>query len=164
MSSAIGAVLVIIGSGTPNSSRAIRKIANPRVAAVFASYPQAIATKLRALRQLIFDVAAETEGVGELEETLKWGQPSYVTARTGSGSTIRIDQVKSQPGKYAVYFHCQTTLVDTFKEIYGRELSFVGNRCILLDTTAKLPVRSLRHCVSMALTYHLDKKRNRARP
>ena len=118
---------------------------------------------MRALRQLIFDVAAETEGVGELEETLKWGQPSYVTAQTGSGSTIRIDQVKSQPGKYAAYFHCQTKLVDTFREIHGRELNFVGNRCILLDATAKLPARPLRHCISLALTYHLDKRRGRFR-
>jgi hypothetical protein len=102
--------------------------------------------------------------VGELEETLKWGQPSYVTARTGSGSTIRIDQVKALPGKYAAYFHCQTTLVDTFREIYGRELDFVGNRCILLDAAAKLPARPLRHCISLALTYHLDRKRGRRRP
>ena len=34
------------------------------------------------LRQLIFETAAATEVVGELEETLKWGEPSYLTPKT----------------------------------------------------------------------------------
>ena len=44
-----------------------------KVAAVFAASPKEINEKLMFLRQLIFSVAAETPGVGELEETLKWG-------------------------------------------------------------------------------------------
>jgi hypothetical protein len=71
------------------------KIKNPEVAAVFNSYPQNIRTKLMFLRQLILETAASTEGVGELEETLKWGEPSYLTSKTKSGSTIRIDRKKS---------------------------------------------------------------------
>ena len=32
------------------------------------------------IRGLIFDVAKDhTDGVGRLEETLKWGEPSYLT-------------------------------------------------------------------------------------
>ena len=67
-----------------------------------------------ALRRLILDTAKTTKGVGPIEETLKWGQPSYLTPETKSGSTVRIDQVKAEPGQYAVYFHCQTNLVETF--------------------------------------------------
>jgi len=115
--------------------------------------------KLLFLRQLIFDVAAETEGVGQVEETLKWGQPSYLTVSPKSGSTIRIDQVKSQEGQYAMYFHCQTTLVDTFKEIYANEFRFEGNRSIIFNVGDQVPVQALSHCIAMALTYHLDKKR-----
>ena len=44
-----------------------------------------------------------------------------------SGSTIRIDQVKAEAGQYAVYFHCQTDLVETFRELYP-ELRYGGNR------------------------------------
>ena len=91
-----------------------------------------------ALRRLIFDTAKSTGGVGALEEALKWGQPSYLTPESKSGSTIRIDQVKSSPGQYAVYFHCQTDLVETFRELYP-ELSFSGNRAIVLDAAEKAP-------------------------
>ena len=95
-----------------------KKIENPEVAAVFQTYSKEVKSKLMFLRQLVFDVASETEGVGKLEETLKWGQPSYLTTQSKSGSLIRISQMKSREGKYAMYFHCQTTLVDTFKEMY----------------------------------------------
>ena len=134
------------------------RIQNPHVAAVFDAYPAELRQKLLFLRQLIFDVALKTEGVGELEETLKWGQPSYLTTQTKSGSLIRLDRINNQPGKYAMYFHCQTTLVDTFKEMYGNKFKFEGNRCIVFGVKDKVPVSQLRHCISMALTYKLDKK------
>jgi hypothetical protein len=131
---------------------------DPAVSAVFSSYPKPINAKLLALRRLIFDTAKMTEGVGRLEEILKWGQPSYLTPETKSGSTIRIDQIKSAGNQYAIYFHCQTDLVETFRELYPSEFSYEGNRCILLDAAEKLPEPALRHCVALALTYHLKKK------
>jgi len=137
-----------------------KDIESPEVAAVFETYPKEIRSKLMFLRQLIFDIAARTNGVGELEETLKWGQPSYLTTQTKSGSLVRIDQVKSQEGKYAMYFHCQTTLVDTFKEMYRGQFEFGGNRSIIFRVKDKVPVKELSHCVSMALTYHLNKRQN----
>jgi hypothetical protein len=129
------------------------------VDAVFNAYPAPLKPKLLALRRLIFDTAKTTTGVGALEETLKWGQPSYLTPETKSGSTIRIDQVKSAANQYAVYFHCQTDLVETFRELYPTEFSYQGNRCILLDAREKLPEPALRHCVTLALTYHLNKRK-----
>ncbi len=131
---------------------------DPAVDAVFSAYPKAVRAKLLALRRLIFDTAKATQDVGALEETLKWGQPSYLTPESRSGSTVRIDQVKSEPGRYAVYFHCQTNLVDTFRELYP-ELQYSGNRAILLDAGKKLPEAELRHCVALALTYHLHKRK-----
>jgi hypothetical protein len=113
---------------------------------------------LLALRRLIFETAKATGGVGALEEALKWGQPSYLTTESESGSTIRIDQVKSQAGQYAVYFHCQTDLVETFRELYP-ELRYSGNRAILLDASEKVPETALRHCVALALTYHARKRK-----
>ena len=135
-----------------------KKFKNAEVKAVFATYSKEMQSKLLILRQLIFDVAAQTNGVGELEETLKWGQMSYLTSQTKSGSLIRIDQIKSQQNKYAMFFHCQTTLVDSFKEMYRDQFEFDGNRSIILNIKDKVPVEALRHCVLMALTYHLSKK------
>ena len=131
---------------------------DPAVDAVFNAYPKPIKARLLALRRLIFDTAKATKGVGALQETLKWGQPSYLTAETKSGSTIRIDQVKSAANQYAVYFHCQTDLVETFRELYP-ELRYGGNRSILLRVEDRLPESALRHCVALALTYHLRKRK-----
>ena len=96
------------------------------------------ASQMLALRKLILDTARATEGVGALEEALKWGQVSYLTSQSKSGSTVRIDGVKSAEGQVAVYFHCQTNLVETFREFYP-ELRYGGNRSILLNAEEKLP-------------------------
>ena len=111
------------------------------------------------MRRLILATAKATNGVGLVEETLKWGQPSYLTPETRSGSTIRIDRVKEVAAQYAVFFHCQTNLVETFRELYP-ELRYGGNRCILLKAEDKLPEAELRHCVALALTYHLGKRKS----
>ncbi len=136
-----------------------RAPAKRAVDAVFDACPNPARTKLKALRRLILDTARSTKGVGAVEEALKWGQPSYLTPQTGSGSTIRIDRVKSADNQVAVFFHCQTDLVETFRELYP-ELSYSGNRAILLEADKKLPEAELRHCVALALTYHLRKRKS----
>ena len=135
------------------------RLTDPAVDAVFSAYPKPVKAKLLALRRLIFDTAKATAGVGALEETLKWGQPSYLTPETKSGSTIRIDRVKPSADQYAVYFHCQTDLVATFRELYPTELSYGGNRSIILNAEDTIPEPALRHCVALALTYHLNKRK-----
>jgi Domain of unknown function (DU1801) len=137
------------------------KIENAAVAAVFDAYPPAVKKRLLRLRDLIFETAAATEGVGALEETLKWGRPSYLTPETKSGSTIRIDRHKSGDGRTAMFFHCQTRLVDTFRDMFRDDLAFEGNRAIVFDAGDELPEAPLRHCIAMALTYHLNKKKKR---
>lgn len=129
---------------------------NSGIAIVFENYPEQIKSKLMFLRELIFETATETEGVGELEETLKWGQPSYLT-KSKSGSTIRIDATKT-PGQYAMYFHCQTNLVEIFREMFPQQFRFERKRAIIFEETDKVPVNELRHCIRLALTYHLNKK------
>jgi hypothetical protein len=146
-------------SGGKRAARPRTDVSDPAVDAVFNAYSTPLKAKLKALRRLIFETARTTEGVGALQETLKWGQPSYLTPETKSGSTIRIDQVNSAAGQYAVYFHCQTGLVDSFRELYPTKLRFGGNRCILLDAADELTGAELRHCVALALTYHLNKRK-----
>jgi hypothetical protein len=129
---------------------------NAAVAAAFAAYPEAVRDRLLALRSLILETAATTEGVGPVEETLKWGQPSYLTPASRSGSTIRIDRLKH--GGYAMFFHCQTNLVETFRAHYSEALRFAGNRAIEFSDDEALPAEPLRHCVALALTYHARKR------
>jgi len=147
-------------AGNSVAKRLRADFSDPAVDAVFDAYPKPLKAKLLALRRLIFDTAKNTKGVGALQETLKWGQPSYLTSETKSGSTIRIDQVKSAADQYAVYFHCQTNLVETFRELYPRELNYGGNRSILLNAQDEIPEAPLRHCVALALTYHLNKRKS----
>ena len=49
------------------------------VAAAFATFPVPVRDRLLHVRDLIFDTASQTDGVGALEETLKWGEPAYLT-------------------------------------------------------------------------------------
>lgn len=124
---------------------------------VFENYDEVMREKLLFLRQLILETAVETEGVGELEETLKWGQPSYLTP-SGSGSTIRIDQVKGQTGQYAMYLNCRTSLIESYRQIYPETFRFEGTRAIIFDVSDDLPVEVVKDCIALALTYHRHKR------
>ncbi len=134
-------------------------IRNPAVARVFEAYPPPLRRKLMALRKLIFDTAAATDGVGEIEETLKWGEPAYVTSQSKSGSTIRIDCKKSGPARYAMYFHCQTNLVETFRTLFPNDFKFEGHRSIVFDENDVVPCDALAVCIAAALTYHRRKRK-----
>lgn len=126
------------------------------VAKTFESYPPQIREKLLTLRELIYRTAVETDGVADLEETLKWGEPAYLTTNK-SGSTIRLGWKKSAPSQFALYFHCQTNLIETFRTLFPNEFKFEGNRAILFDEEAPLPMDSLAFCIAAALTYHHSK-------
>jgi len=132
--------------------------ADPSVKAVFDAYPPPLRRALLQLRSMIFATAAETKGVGRLTECLKWQQPAYLTAQSKSGSTVRIDAVRSQPDTYAMYFHCQTGLVSRFRELYPKLFSFEGNRAIYFELGNPVPETELRHCIALALTHHLRKR------
>ena len=126
-------------------------VTNSGVDFVFDNYPSSSRSKMMRLRKLILEVAERTEGVDQLEETLKWGEPSYLTKR---GSTIRMDWKSKHPDQYAMYFKCTSRLVPVFKEIYGDVFNFESNRAIVFNLQEKVPLKELRQCIKMALTYH----------
>lgn len=128
------------------------------VEAVFDAYPEGIRDDLLSLRALILETAEKTEDVGPLIETLKWGQPSYLPEKPKTGSTVRIDALAKEPGEYAMFFHCQTSLVDGFRELYPDEFMFQGNRALVFSQGKSMPREALMHCVACALTYHINKK------
>ncbi|MGL4489020.1 MAG: DUF1801 domain-containing protein [Rhizobiaceae bacterium] len=118
-------------------------------------FDSAYQAQLAPLRRLILDVAVQTSGVGALEESLKWGEPSYAPARKGIGSSVRLAPRKD--GKVSMHFICHTGLVSRFRELYPEKLTFEGNRTIVLDPQSPAPQQELRHCIALALTYHKTK-------
>jgi hypothetical protein len=123
--------------------------------AAFDAYEGVLRERLLTLRRLILEVA-QAEQVGPLEETLKWGEPSFVTARN-IGSTIRIDA--TGPDSYALYVNCRTSLMDTFRSLYPDAMTYVGDREIRFGVDDPLPEEMLRRCIALALTYHRWKAR-----
>ena len=137
----------------------IRAPATPTdVKAAFAQYPRAIQRRLSEVRKTIFAVAADLGDVGPLTETLKWGEPAYLTAATKSGSTIRLGWKAARPDDYALYFNCQTSLVDTFRTLFP-EGRYEGNRAVLFNASEDYPEDLIAQCVSLALTYHRQKRK-----
>jgi hypothetical protein len=136
----------------------MRRFSSTDVASVFKAYPPDLRAKLMALRELVFDTADKTPAVGRLTETLKWRQPSYLTEETGSGTTVRIDRLKTGGG-YAAYFHCQSGLIEQFRALYPDTFKYQGKRAILFDSGDRVPVKQLRHCIALALTHHSRKKK-----
>jgi hypothetical protein len=124
------------------------------VTAVFSTFPTIVRTRLLEVRELIFETAAAIESVGPLTETLKWGEPAYLTQATGSGSTIRLGWLRSSERACAVLFNCRTTLIDDFRSQFPDVFAYEKNRAILLDARELLPEAPLRSCLGMALTYH----------
>lgn len=128
------------------------------VARVLASYPPSIRDKLLVLRSLIYDAAA-AEGVGELTETLKWGEPAYLTTASKSGTTIRLGWKPDRPTRYKMYVHCQTDLIDRFRAAAPDGVEFEGSRAICFDEARPLARDFATACAAAALTYHRDKRR-----
>ncbi len=116
----------------------------------FETYPEEVKSQLLKIREAIYEVA-ENENIGVLTETLKWGEPSFLSEK---GSTIRIDWKPKSPDHFSVYFNCKTTLIETFKEIYKDTFQFQGNREIKFLVSEPVPMSELKACISMSLRYH----------
>ena len=122
---------------------------NQSVKQKFTTYPENIAVVLHEIRSLILQVAVQ-DGITELEETLKWGEPSYISK---IGSTIRFDHKPKSAEQFCIYFNCKTKLIETFKELYGDTFSYEGNRALVFKLNQTVPVKELTHCISLALRY-----------
>lgn len=121
------------------------------VEAAFSAYPEPFQQKLLELRALVFEAAEELGIEEDLHETLKWSEPAYLAPK---GSTVRMDWKAKQPEQCALYFHCQSRLVETFRELYPDEFSFDGNRAIVFSEAAKVNKTALKHCLRLTLNYH----------
>ncbi|WP_230981501.1 DUF1801 domain-containing protein [Echinicola salinicaeni] len=133
----------------------MKLITKPEVAAVFAEYPDFVRHKMQDLRELVIKTAKEIEGIDELEETLRWGEPSYICKK---GSTLRMDWKAKSPDQYAMYFKCTSRLVETFKLVFEDKFQFEGKRAIVFQLDQKIPEKELQACIRAALSYHKVKQ------
>ncbi|MEO1747575.1 MAG: DUF1801 domain-containing protein [Pseudomonadota bacterium] len=109
------------------------------------------------LRSLILRAAADAPDIGEVLETLKWGQPSFASSKPNVGSSVRIEQ--RDDGHFALMFICTSGVVDEFRELYPSQLEFEGNRAINIPAGDLKNEAELKHCIQLALTSKLRKRK-----
>ena len=124
---------------------------DPAVEDVFSNYPDFVRQKMLYLRHLVIETAKETGEVSAVEETLKWGEPAFLTK---NGSTLRMDWKPKAPNQYAIYFQCTSRLVDTFRLVFGQTFHYEGKRAIIFQMNQKVPVDEIKACIKAALRYH----------
>lgn len=107
------------------------------------------------LKALIFEAAAQNEQIGPLEESLKWGQPSFTPKRKNIGSSVRLSKVDD--ATVGMYFICTTKLVDRFRELYPQAFDYRDGRALLFVAGQDYDREALKHCIAMALTHKLKK-------
>ena len=125
----------------------------PDVKAAFDAVKEPERRGCLALRALILEVAKETPEAGAISEELRWGQPAYLTPKTRSGSTIRVGCPKN--GGFALFVHCQTSLIEDFRKIAPPNMRFDGRRAVLFENEKDIDRVALSLLIRAALTYHL---------
>lgn len=123
------------------------------VASAFERFAPPVRARLLAIRATIFAVAARSETIGPLTETLKWGEPAYLTQATGSGATVRLGVSKQAPGQAAVFVNCRTSLVCEFRAQFAEEFGYEGTRALIVPAHGPLPEEALSICLHAVLTY-----------
>ena len=104
--------------------------------------------------EILATVGAHPE-IGSLSECLKWGEPSYLTEHPKTGTTIRLSWREKTPNQSTLAVHCQTSLVASYRDIYGSVFTFEGSRAIIFERGKTYPDDAIRHCIALAQTYHL---------
>lgn len=122
------------------------------IRAVFLQFDSASRGPLEDARATILEIAAELEPVRDIEESLKWGQPSY-QPKPKTGTPIRLGVSKS--GAPTLFVHCQTTLVADLAADNVHDLATIDNRAVVLPKENVATHPGLRGFIRAALTYHL---------
>ncbi len=120
---------------------------------VISRYAPPVRDGVLALRSMIFDVAANLPAIGPLEEALRWGQPAYLTS-SRAGSTIRLGPHRD--ATFAIFAHCQSTIIRSYAQAFPGWDRIDGNRAVLFDDVTQIEPERLTRLVRHALTYHLS--------
>lgn len=123
------------------------------LSSAIAPWPAAAQSQFHAIRQIILDAANQAD-IGEIHETLKWGQPSWLPVKSGIGSTLRMGWSDKRPADISLFVNCNTSLGETMRTLYPDAFEHVGNRALHLPIDAQLPSDAIHHCAHLTLTYH----------
>ncbi len=107
---------------------------------------------LTKVRQLVHDVADEIPEIARLNESLKWGEPSFAPVPK-TGTPIRLGVGKD--GRAALYVHCQTSLVGDLAAENPHQMETLGNRGVVVPVGDPADHPGLRGFIRSALTYFL---------
>ena len=132
------------------------EIEDPSVAKVFSLFPESAQEKLFEVRALIFEIGLELPQVGCVRETLRWGQPAYLTTKPRTGTTLRLGI--PEPGWVGVYVHCQTTVIRDFEQRCPDVFRIEGNRGAHFPADIPVPEAALAHLIRSALLYHFNNR------
>lgn len=124
-----------------------------KIKAVFDNYPEDARPGLLKLRELIFEEAQSLPDIGPVEEVLRWGQPSYITPKVKAATTLRLGISKS--GAFAIFAHCQSTVISDFAALFPQIDKVDGNRAVIFKTIDDIEPERHRLLIRNALTYHL---------
>lgn len=145
-------------NGAPGGGRVMdveKSFATKGVEQAFAAMPKAVRGHALRLRSLILEVARSNAEIGALTETLKWGQPAYLTSGPKTGTTVRIGVTKSED--YGLYVPCSTTLMPAFAAQFGSDFKIDGARGLIFGQDAPQPEEAVRLLIYRAMTYHLHR-------
>ncbi len=120
------------------------------IESVINEYPTHVKQYANQIYDIIYNVARKNN-LGNVEESLKWGEPSF---KVKGGSPIRFDWKANTPNNFYIFFICNTTLVETFRTLYSPVLEFQDNRAIVLDISKELPIDIIEDCINIAFNYH----------
>ncbi|MGR3714614.1 MAG: DUF1801 domain-containing protein [Shimia sp.] len=123
----------------------------PDISNVLAATPAAPRAVLSELHALILETAADLDAL-PLTENLKWGQPSFAPPKR-DGTPIRLSWSEKSPNHVALLVHCQTSLVNAWRDRFGDAFTYDGTRALHVPLDAPLNQVALRHAIAMALTY-----------
>ncbi len=132
---------------------------NTGIADAYARFSDPERTILLAVRRLIYRLATETTGVGAIEESLKWGSPSYLAVSPRTGTPLRLDRHTGDENTVGIYVHCQSRVMEQFKVVHPSSPRTLGARALLLHTDKALPTAALCDFLLIALTYRLRTRR-----
>lgn len=121
------------------------------VAAAFQAMPEALRPRLAELRALVLETA-EAEGAGPLAETLKWGEPAYLTEATKSGGTLRLGPLKGRAETCAIFVTCTSRLAHEIRAETSGRLEVVGDRAVAIPAAGPYDQAAARAAVALTLT------------
>ena len=106
----------------------------------------------------LFHLIADENGLGDLDEALKWGQPAWRPKRPRTGSTLRMGWSEVTPDQLALYVDCKTDLAQRMYSLYPDLPRNDGRRALAISLAQAFPEQAMAHLAEMTFSYHLKKR------